>query len=64
MSLQHKFSNISLLKNPPYAVVGIAIVKIVFRGAPITKRCTEWGGRVRSLPVAPSVELPMGPRSA
>eukprot|EP00959_Pyramimonas_sp_CCMP1952_P214146 4480623-Pyramimonas_sp.AAC.1 len=35
-------------------------------GAPYgaTKRCTTWGRRMRIAPLGPSVELPMGPRSA
>eukprot|EP00959_Pyramimonas_sp_CCMP1952_P047721 996189-Pyramimonas_sp.AAC.1 len=37
-----------------------------FGGAPsgATKRSTGWGRRMRTLPLGPSVELPMGPRSA
>eukprot|EP00959_Pyramimonas_sp_CCMP1952_P258473 5402682-Pyramimonas_sp.AAC.1 len=29
-----------------------------------TKRCTGWGGRMRTAPRGPSVALPMGPRNA
>eukprot|EP00959_Pyramimonas_sp_CCMP1952_P435788 9125625-Pyramimonas_sp.AAC.1 len=37
-----------------------------FGGAPYgaTKRCAVRGGRMRTPPLGPSVELPMGPRSA
>ena len=37
-----------------------------FGGAPYgaTKRCPGWGRRMRTPPLGPSVELPMGPRNA
>eukprot|EP00959_Pyramimonas_sp_CCMP1952_P328571 6878932-Pyramimonas_sp.AAC.3 len=39
---------------------------VTFGGAPCgaTKRCIGWGGRMRPAPLGPSVELPMGLRSA
>eukprot|EP00959_Pyramimonas_sp_CCMP1952_P177841 3716921-Pyramimonas_sp.AAC.1 len=37
-----------------------------FGGAPhgATKHCTGWRRRVRTPPLGPSVELPLGPRSS
>ena len=56
-------------RNRPYSVVGIAVVSIASGGAPYgaTKRVmglpNGWWGSMRTLPLGPSVELPMGPRN-
>ena len=53
----------------PYAVVKTAVVSFAIGGAPYraTRRvrvCRNGGGgAMRTLPLGPSVELPMGPRN-
>eukprot|EP00959_Pyramimonas_sp_CCMP1952_P465005 9487569-Pyramimonas_sp.AAC.1 len=49
-----------------YAAVNTAIVNILFGRAPngATKRYTGWGERMLAVALGPSVELPMGSRSA
>eukprot|EP00959_Pyramimonas_sp_CCMP1952_P195943 4096855-Pyramimonas_sp.AAC.1 len=52
---------------PSWPLSSTAIVNIFFGEAPYgaTQRCTGWGGeRMRAVALGPSVEIPMGPRSA